>query len=339
MVLIRLIIHPQAAHRVVDGGIDAHRNLVGIFVGDALVHVEQIAVALANRRSRPGVRSRRRNRDRRPGRSSPTPRPSSQTCFGIARSHIARNQVAEAGIAALQIIIALVFRNLVRRPLVALLLRHPDAAVVAQRFAHQRQLRLIIARHRNAGGMNLREAGIGEQRAALVRAPDGGGVGTFGVGRKIVDVAVAAGCQNHRVGDMQTRICPVTRLRVTMPRAWPSITTRSSISVRGNIVDVPGIDLPFQRLIRAQQKLLAGLAARVKRARNLRAAEGPIGQRAAVFARERHALRHALVDDVDADLRQPIDVGFARAEIAAFHRVVEQADKCCRRRSDNSSRR
>ena len=49
-----------------------------------------------------------------------------------------------------------------------------------------------------------------------------------------------------------------------------------------------------------------------------------IRQRAAILARERHALRHALVDDVDADLRQPVNVRFARAEIAALHRVVEQ---------------
>jgi hypothetical protein len=34
-------------------------------------------------------------------------------------------------------------------------------------------------------------------------------------------------------------IFPVIRLRVTMPRARPSITTRSSISVRGNIVTLP----------------------------------------------------------------------------------------------------
>jgi hypothetical protein len=32
-----------------------------------------------------------------------------------------------------------------------------------------------------------------------------------------------------------------------------------------------------------------------------------------------------LVNDVDADLRQPIDVGLARAEIAALDRVVEKA--------------
>ncbi len=86
-----------------------------------------------------------------------------------------------------------------------------------------------------------------------------------------------------------------------------------------------GADLALQRLVGAQQQLLAGLAARVEGARNLRAAEGAVVEHAAVFAREGHALRHALVDDVDADLRQAVDVGFARAEIAAFHGVVEEA--------------
>jgi hypothetical protein len=36
-------------------------------------------------------------------------------------------------------------------------------------------------------------------------------------------------------------------------------------------------------------------------------------------------LGDALVDDVDADLGQPVDVGLARAVIAALDRVVEQA--------------
>ena len=94
--------------------------------------------------------------------------------------------------------------------------------------------------------------------------------------------------------------------------------------MRGNIFDSAGADLPAQRLIGAEQQLLAGLAARVKRARHLRAAEGAVGQQAAVFAGERHALRDALVDDVDADLRQAIDVGLARAEIAALDGVVKQ---------------
>ena len=110
-----------------------------------------------------------------------------------------------------------------------------------------------------------------------------------------------------------------------MPRAWPSMTTRSSISVRGYIVHLPGADLALERLVGAEQQLLAGLAARVEGARDLRAAERAVVEQAAVLAGERHALRHALVDDVDADLRQAVDVGFARAEVAALHRVVEQA--------------
>ena len=95
--------------------------------------------------------------------------------------------------------------------------------------------------------------------------------------------------------------------------------------MRGYIFTLPAADLPLERLVGAEQQLLAGLAARVERARDLRAAERAVGEQAAVLARERHALRHALVDDVDADLRQAVDVGLARAEVAAFDRVVEQA--------------
>ena len=48
--------------------------------------------------------------------------------------------------------------------------------------------------------------------------------------------------------------------------------------MRGNICTVAQADLPAQRLVGAEQKLLAGLAARVKRARDLRAAERAVGQ-------------------------------------------------------------
>ena len=56
-----------------------------------------------------------------------------------------------------------------------------------------------------------------------------------------------------------------------------------------------------------------------------RAAEAAIRQRAAVFAGERNTLRHSLVDDVHRVLRQTIYVVFAGAEVAALHRVIEQA--------------
>jgi hypothetical protein len=70
--------------------------------------------------------------------------------------------------------------------------------------------------------------------------------------------------------------------------------------------------------------LLARLAARVECSRNLRAAEGAVVEQAAVFAREGHTLRGALINDIDRDFGQAMHVGFAGSEIAAFDRVVKQ---------------
>ena len=47
--------------------------------------------------------------------------------------------------------------------------------------------------------MNLREAGIREERAALVRAPRRGHVRVHRVGREVVGGAVAAGGEDHGV--------------------------------------------------------------------------------------------------------------------------------------------
>ena len=106
----QVIIHPQAAHGVVDRRIDAHRNLVRIFVGDALVHLEQIAVALANHiHAQPLDGIREIEIDAQPGLAHAAAFVAHG--FRVARCHVARDQVAEARIAALQIIIALGFRE------------------------------------------------------------------------------------------------------------------------------------------------------------------------------------------------------------------------------------
>src|SRR5207248_7691463 len=76
--------------------------------------------------------------------------------------------------------------------------------------------------------------------------------------------------------------------------------------------------------VRAEQKLLAGLAARVEGSRDLCAAEGTVLEQPAVLPREGNALRDAVIDDVDAQLRQSIDIGFPRAVVAPFDRVVEE---------------
>ena len=44
----QVVVHPEAAHGVVHGGIDAHRHFVWILVRDALVHLEQVAVPLVD---------------------------------------------------------------------------------------------------------------------------------------------------------------------------------------------------------------------------------------------------------------------------------------------------
>ena len=61
----------------------------------------------------------------------PTPRPSSHTDFGVAGGDVAGDEVAEAGVAAFQVVVALCFGDLVGGTPVAFVERHPDAAVVA----------------------------------------------------------------------------------------------------------------------------------------------------------------------------------------------------------------
>ena len=171
--------------------------------------------------------------------------------------------------------------------------------------------------------MNLREARIGEQRPALVRPPRGGHVGVHGVGRQIVDRAVAARAQQHRLPFVPFELA---RNQVSRDDAARLAVDEHQIEhfPAGKQRDIAGIHLAQHRLIRAQQQLLAGLAARIERSRDLRAAERPVVEQPAVFAGERHAGCDALVDDVDAELGEAVDVGLPGAIVAAFDRVVEQ---------------
>ena len=43
-----VVVHPESSHGVVNGGINTHGTLVGVLTGDVLVHLEEIAVALAD---------------------------------------------------------------------------------------------------------------------------------------------------------------------------------------------------------------------------------------------------------------------------------------------------
>src|SRR5690606_24972339 len=89
-----------------------------------------------------------------------------------ARRDVTRGEVAEARVMAFEVVVALGVRYFVRRARIALLQRHPYASVVAQRLAHERQLRLVVAARRDACGMDLREARIREPGTAAVCPPD-----------------------------------------------------------------------------------------------------------------------------------------------------------------------
>src|SRR5688500_16070924 len=83
--------------------------------------------------------------------------------------------------------------------------------------------------------------------------------------------------------------------------------------------------MPLEGLIRSEPKLLPSLATCVERPRVLRPTERTVGREAALYARARDSLRYTLVDDVDAQLGEPVDVSFARAEVASLDGVVEKA--------------
>ena len=172
--------------------------------------------------------------------------------------------------------------------------------------------------------MNLGVARVGKERSPLVRAPDGSHVRTFGVGGEIVDVAVATCAQDDGVGKVG-RDC--AGHQVTGNDAASLAIDHDEVEHLGALIHPhgAGMDLAFERLVGAEQQLLAGLAAGVERARDLRAAERAVGKGAAVFAGEGNSLGYTLIDDVDAVLRQAVDVGLAGAEVSAFDGVVEEA--------------
>ena len=318
-----LIVDPRPAHRVVDGGIDAHRNLIGILIGDPLVHLEEIAVAGldgAEAVALDGVGEVEID-----GHAVRTDAKAGVATFlGGTRCHVAGNHVAERGITAFEVVIAIVNRNIGRSANVPLLLRHPDAAVVPEALAHQRELRLMIAGDRNAGRVNLGVAGVREERPATISAPDGRDVARFRVGRQVENVAIAAGAEQHGVGGV--RLVFAVEQVAGHDAPGPAVDRDEIEHLPPRIeLHAAKLHLPHQHTVGAKQQLLARLAAAVERPRHLRSAKRAVRERAAIFAGERNALGDALVDDVRADRGQAVDVRFAGTEVAALHRLVKQA--------------
>ena len=171
--------------------------------------------------------------------------------------------------------------------------------------------------------MDLREAGIGEACALAVALECSRAVRRHGVGREEEYVAVSARCDHDGVCAVALDL---TGDEVAGDDALGFAVLHDDVEhlVTGIALHRAGGDLLVEYRVGAQQELLTRLAAGVERTRNLRAAERTVGQQAAVFAGERHALSHALVDDQVGDFGHAVDVGFAGAVVAALDRVVEQ---------------
>ena len=314
-----------------NGRIDHHRFVIRIHVGNLLIHLEKVAVTgFDDVLAQAGDR---RLEIQEHGQSGLV---HAEACiaafFGGTRSHIARHEVTESRITALQVVVAILLGDIrsfllfrTDRLNILFLFRHPDPAVVTQRLGHQRQFRLLRTVHRDTGRVDLREAGIRKVGALLVALPCGRTVRIHRVGRQEENVAVTARCNHHGVctealdlTGNQVAGDDTARLAVDHHEVQHFVTRITLHVATGNTA--------VQGCISAEQQLLAGLAAGVKRTGYLRAAERAVIEQSAVVTGERHALCYALVDDRVRDVGQTIHVCLTGTVVAALDRIVEEAE-------------
>ena len=232
-------------------------------------------------------------------------------------------RLPKAGIALLEEVVALGVGDVPGSAILVRLARNPDPAVVSERFAHQSQFRLVVARLRDAGRVDLGETGVGHQRTLLVGPPGRGHIRAHRVGREVVHVGVTARSQHHSVSGVALDL---TGDKVAHDHAFGDAVDQDHVEhlVAIEYLGVAAGDLVLQGAVGTEHQLLAGLAAGVESPLNEDAAEGAGRQRAAVLSVERHPLGDRLVDDVLRELGQPPDVGLTRAEVSALDRVGEQ---------------
>ena len=171
--------------------------------------------------------------------------------------------------------------------------------------------------------MNLGVAGICEVSPALVAAPGRRHIGIFRVGRQVIHVAIAAGAEQHRIAAVTLQLAG-HQIAGDNAARLPVNHHQIQHFLPGEDLHLPHVDLPHQGAIGPQQKLLPSLPPRVKGAGNQCAPKRTVREQTAILPRKGHPLGHALVDDVAADLRQPIHVGLAGAVVAALDGVVKQ---------------
>ena len=311
---------PQATHGVVAGRGDAHRGLVSGLADGLFVHLDQVGVALADRVLAQTLDSVAQVQVH--GVLHRAHTVASVDLLGVgAGSDVTRNQVTEGRVAALQEVVALVLRDVVRLAVVTLLLRGPDAAVVTQRLGHQDRLGLPGGVHRQAGRVELHEGRGRHVGTQLVGTHDGRSVGVFGQRGHVVHVAVTAGGQHGCVAGVSLQLAG-QQVAHDHALTAPVVDDQVNQVVVSEDLHVAGTDLAVQRRGGGQLQLLTRLATGVVGAGDLNATEGTGCQGAAVLAGERRADSVHVVNDLRGLHSQAPAVVLAAAVVAALDRVL-----------------
>ena len=183
--------------------------------------------------------------------------------FRCPRCNVSRREITVRRVTSFQIIVAVAFRNFSWCSRLIGKLRHPDSSVVPQGFRHQRELGLTGTTGRNTCRVNLCVARISKRRAALVGAPDCGGIAAGCIRGQEENVAVATRTEDDRITEV-TGDLPVPQIACN-DAAGDAVMKNQIQHFRMRVhFHLTSRNLPIQRCIRSQQKLLAGLSAGVE---------------------------------------------------------------------------
>ena len=304
--------------------------LTWIDVCNLLVHIEEVAITLTNLVDAEALDAFREVKEHSET-SVVHAKALVATLLSSTAGHVTRNEVTECRITALQIVVAILFRNLIallRSCLQCLcvlqLLWNPDTTVVTQRLGHQSQLRLLVTMHRNTSWVNLNVRRISHHCALAEALNSCCAVTTHSVRREEVGVAIAASSDDDSVC---AEALQLASHKVLGDDAASSAVNNHYILhlIAGEQLHLASLNFLTQRRISTEKQLLTCLTLRIERTAYLSTTERTVCQHAAILTSKGYTLCHALVDDVVRHLCQTIDVGFASTIVTAFHCIIEEA--------------
>ena len=294
-ITLKVVINPEPTHRIVHSGEDLHGLFVRIFAGDIFVHIKKIPVLAGNRIT--AVTFNRISKIKVNCSSGWTnPHSIITNELGISGGHITRHEVSKSRIFLFQVIISILFGNVVGMAIVIAVFRYPNTSIVTETLAHQRKLGLIVPGYWNAGRVNLHIAGIRKTGTPLVTSPSRRHVRILSIGRQIKSVAVSATGQHNRIGHPAFNF---SGYQVAGNNTASLTVNLHQIQhfVAGVHFDLSLMHLTHHRLIGTEHQLLTRLSTCIKRSRNLGSTKRSVRQQTAIFTGKRHALRYRLVNN------------------------------------------